>query len=192
MNSNTVYAGDDIKASDYNNIRLDGGQSGIITFFAGATAPAGWFICDGASKDTTTYADLFAVIGYTFGGSGANFSLPDLRDKFAIGKSGTKALGSAGGSNTITLSEANIPTHSHSISSDGDHLHSFNFSDGFGASQHRIVRIANLNNTDTNIATTHTPTSWQSAHHTATAGAGSGTAFSALPNYIALNYIIKY
>lgn len=39
-------------------------------------APTNWFLCDGASKDTTTYAALFAVIDYTYGGSGANFTLP--------------------------------------------------------------------------------------------------------------------
>lgn len=38
-----------------------------------------WLECDGADLDRTTYADLFAIIGYTFGGSGDTFNLPDLR-----------------------------------------------------------------------------------------------------------------
>jgi len=40
--------------------------------------PYGWFACNGASKSTTSYPDLFAAMGYTFGGSGANFNLPTL------------------------------------------------------------------------------------------------------------------
>lgn len=55
------------------------GDVGEITTHASTTVPADKLECDGASLDTTTYADLFAVIGYTFGGSGASFNLPDLR-----------------------------------------------------------------------------------------------------------------
>lgn len=40
---------------------------------------------NGASLSTTTYADLFAVIGYTYGGSGASFNIPDYRGYFPRG-----------------------------------------------------------------------------------------------------------
>ena len=50
---------------------------GMIVSYSYA-APTDWFLCDGSSKDTTTYAALFAVIGYTYGGSGANFTLPTV------------------------------------------------------------------------------------------------------------------
>jgi hypothetical protein len=73
---------------------------GIIAAFAGAAAPAGWLLCDGASVSTTTYAALFAVLQYTFGGAGSSFNVPDLRQRFPMGKAvaGTGvALGSAGG-----------------------------------------------------------------------------------------------
>lgn len=56
--------------------------SGAILTFAGNAAPTGWLVCDGASLSTSTYANLFAVIGYTFGGSGGSFNLPDLRGRF--------------------------------------------------------------------------------------------------------------
>jgi len=60
-----------------NNAMNNSGQVpiGMIVAYAYA-APTDWFLCDGASKDTTTYAALFAVIAYTYGGSGANFTLP--------------------------------------------------------------------------------------------------------------------
>ena len=56
--------------------------SGSILTFAGSAAPTGWLVCDGASLSTSAYASLFAVIGYTFGGSGGSFNLPDLRGRF--------------------------------------------------------------------------------------------------------------
>jgi hypothetical protein len=43
-----------------------------------ATIPSGWLPCNGGSKTVANYPDLFAIIGYTFGGSGANFSMPTL------------------------------------------------------------------------------------------------------------------
>ena len=56
--------------------------TGAILSYAGSAAPTGWLVCDGADLSTTTYASLHAVIGYTFGGSGATFKLPDLRGRF--------------------------------------------------------------------------------------------------------------
>jgi microcystin-dependent protein len=76
---------------------------GIIPY-GGATAPAGWLLCDGSLVSKTTYADLFAVIGHTYNGGvdpgGGNFKLPDMRQRFPLGKaaSGTGAtLGGTGG-----------------------------------------------------------------------------------------------
>jgi len=59
--------------------------------------PTTWVVCNGASASalpTSPYYDLFQVIGYTFGGAGATFNLPDLRGKFVRGWSG--AGGTAG------------------------------------------------------------------------------------------------
>lgn len=52
---------------------------GIIAPFGGSTAPAGWLVCDGSAISRTTYADLFAVIGTTYGpGDGSTtFNLPE-------------------------------------------------------------------------------------------------------------------
>lgn len=59
--------------------------TGVVAHFAANSAPTGWLKANGASLSTTTYAALFAVIGYAFGGSGASFSLPDLRGEFVRG-----------------------------------------------------------------------------------------------------------
>lgn len=55
---------------------------GAILAFGGATAPAGWMICNGAAVSRTTYAALFAAIGTAFGaGDGSTtFNIPDLRE----------------------------------------------------------------------------------------------------------------
>lgn len=60
---------------------------GTILPFGGATAPIGWFLCQGQAISRITYADLFAVIGTNFGaGDGSTtFNIPDLRGEFLRG-----------------------------------------------------------------------------------------------------------
>jgi microcystin-dependent protein len=64
---------------------INGTPIGAVVHFAASAAPTGFIKANGASLSTTTYATLFAVIGYTFGGSGASFNLPDLRGEFLRG-----------------------------------------------------------------------------------------------------------
>ena len=61
--------------------------AGMVNAFAGTTAPTGYLICDGSAVSRTTYADLFAVVGITYGaGNGTTtFNLPDLRGEFIRG-----------------------------------------------------------------------------------------------------------
>ena len=60
-----------------------------------ANVPAGFLYCDGSSVSRTLYADLFAVIGTTFGTPDAsNFNLPDFQDRSAIGASNNRAFAS--------------------------------------------------------------------------------------------------
>lgn len=51
---------------------------GDVKLIATTTAPKGWLACNGASVSTTTYSVLFAKIAYTYGGSGASFTLPNI------------------------------------------------------------------------------------------------------------------
>lgn len=110
--------------------------AGIIMPFAGTatSAPTGWLFCNGASVATADYADLYLAVGYKYGGSGANFILPDLRGRVIAGvdaMGGTTAanrlgtaglgvaagLGSVGGSETHTLGTAQLPNHTHTATS---------------------------------------------------------------------------
>jgi microcystin-dependent protein len=80
--------------------------TGTITGYAGTGAPSGWLLADGSCYSTSgSYASLYAVIGYTYGGSGGSFCVPDLRGSFALGKA-TAGTGSSLGANGGTLSPA--------------------------------------------------------------------------------------
>ena len=61
--------------------------TGAVQFFAQATAPAGWLVCDGRAVSRATYASLFAAIGETYGaGNGSStFNLPNLIGRFPEG-----------------------------------------------------------------------------------------------------------
>ena len=58
---------------------------GTVVYFANTSVPSGWIKANGASLSTTTYSKLFGAIGYTFGGSGGSFNVPDLRGEFIRG-----------------------------------------------------------------------------------------------------------
>lgn len=60
---------------------------GTVKMYGVATAPANWLLCDGTAVSRTTYADLFAAIGTTFGvGDGSTtFNVPDFRGIFPRG-----------------------------------------------------------------------------------------------------------
>jgi microcystin-dependent protein len=113
---------------------VGGGASptGCVMDFAGATEPSGWLLCFGQTVSRTTYADLFAVIGTTYGvGDGSTtFGIPDARGRSTSGKDdmgGSAAsritnavsgfdgtvLGAAGGAQSHTLIIAEMPGHTH-------------------------------------------------------------------------------
>jgi microcystin-dependent protein len=57
--------------------------------------PNNYLLCDGSSISTTDYPDLFNLIGYTYGGSGNTFNLPNFESKFPIGANSSNANGTA-------------------------------------------------------------------------------------------------
>ena len=83
----------------------------------------GWLECNGATVSRTVFANLFAVLGTTFGpGDGVNtFTLPDLRRRTIVGSGGTatavlgNTVGSAGGAETHTLISDELPAHTHDV-----------------------------------------------------------------------------
>ena len=90
---------------DGGNIQgLVGITTGSVIPWSDSSIPTGFLNCDGAAVSRSTYADLFATIGTTYGsGDGSTtFNLPNLQDDIVMGRSPTKALASTGGANTVT------------------------------------------------------------------------------------------
>lgn len=54
--------------------------AGTVIWYSGKSLPSGYLVCNGQSLNKTTYANLFNAIGYTYGGSGNNFNVPNLSD----------------------------------------------------------------------------------------------------------------
>lgn len=108
---------------------------GVIHPYAGATAPTGWLLANGQAVSRTTYAQLFAVCGTTYGaGDGSTtFNVPNFVDRMPTGSGAKFARGEQGGAETITLTTAQMPAHTHRI--DHDHSsepHSHSITGGVG------------------------------------------------------------
>ena len=154
---------------------------GVVSQFAGATAPSGWLICDGTAVSRTTYASLFAVIGTTYGegDESTTFNLPDFRGRMAIGpglgtaKDATsRQLGQADGSERITLDETQIPAHVH---------------DGVSYYDNYLITNAPFGGSGTGQALAVGSTG---GHTIKTASAGGGQSHGNMPPYLTINYII--
>lgn len=161
--------------------------SGMLMPYAGASAPSGWLLCYGQAISRTTYADLFSAIGTVYGtGDGSTtFNLPDLRGRTIAGQDdmgGASAnrltnqtggldgdtLGATGGAETHTLTEAQLPAHSHgNVVTNVSATFKTNTGDG-GASVVQTI-----------------------SQSKATTSTGSGDAHNNVQPTIILNYIIK-
>jgi microcystin-dependent protein len=106
----------------------------------------GWLKCDGRSVSRTTYADLFAIIGTSFGSSsGTTFNLPDCRGR-VLGTLGqgagltNRTLGQNAGEETHTMTTAEMPAHTHTGTtvSNGSHNHTGTI-DSSGTHAHTIT-----------------------------------------------------
>lgn len=79
-------------------VESNGLKPGTIVVFAANSSLDGYLICNGAAVSRTTYAELFAVIGTTYGsGDGSTtFNVPNLTDKFIQGSGTAGSVKNAG------------------------------------------------------------------------------------------------
>ena len=85
-------------------------EVGTIKPWPKATAPSGYLLCDGTAVSRTTYAELYVVLGDTYGaGNGSTtFNVPQLQGKTPQGYDGnTYNLAGTGGANTVTVAVTN-------------------------------------------------------------------------------------
>ena len=170
---------------------IEGIPTATIVPWSSASVPSGFLECDGSAVSRTTYATLFGIVGTTYGvGDGSTtFNVPDLADNVPVGKSGTKALASTGGANTVastgnvggstanaTLSTAQLASHSHSGAS--------NFGNKFQGPGAPALPYG--------LTPTNTGSSGSGSGHSHNMSATfSGDSTSVLQHYLALIYIIK-
>jgi len=139
---------------------------GAVAMWLTSQPPAGWLILDGSAKSRTTYAGLFTLWGTTFGsGDGTTtFNLPDMRQRFPLGKaaSGTgSTLGGTGG--TI------------------DHVHAVDVPATTSGAPSATVNVSDVLGTTAVASPTHT-------HDTNPASFNSGTEN---PPFLAVHFIAR-
>jgi len=170
---------------------IEGTATGTILPWTTSSVPTGFLECDGAAVSRSTYSTLFGVISTTYGtGDGSStFNLPNLADNVPMGKSGTKALASTGGANTVsstgnisgstanaTLTTAQLASHSHTGGGSAG-----------GNSPQNVSPSGGINFAPGN---TGNAGSGQGHSHNMSANF-SGDATSVLQPYLTLIYIIK-
>jgi microcystin-dependent protein len=173
---------------------IEGTATGTILPWSAASLPSGFLECAGAAVSRSTYSALFAIIGTTYGaGDGSTtFNLPDLQDNTPVGKSGTKALASTGGANTVsstgnvggstanaTLSTAQLASHDHTLN---NFRSNYNSSGGNQASAAQTGPQASFSTTTTGSGQGH-------SHNMSATFSGDAT--SVIQPYLTLIYIIK-
>ena len=93
---------------------------GQIIMFAGNFAPRGWAFCDGQLLPISQNTALFSILGTTYGGDGrTTFALPDLRGRVPMHAGhgpglSSRRIGEKGGQESVTLTIAEMPSHTHS------------------------------------------------------------------------------
>ena len=96
---------------------------GEIRLFGFPRVPTGWLACNGQALQIAEHDALYAVIGTTFGGDGAQtFNLPDLQGRVPIGQGAAQGrsayrLGQSAGEEQHALTAAEVPSHGHALMS---------------------------------------------------------------------------
>jgi microcystin-dependent protein len=159
-------------------VLANGAPVGTIAMWATGVAPSGWLLCEGDSISTSTYAALFAVIGYTFGGSGASFLLPNYRNRFPVGAGDSYVVGGTGGT-----ANAVVVSHTHTVTDPG-HAHTLTnlatYTDTVSGGPIPIQTRTNSNNTTATATTGIT-----------IASTGDSGVNANLPPYLGIRFIIK-
>ena len=167
-----------------------------IIMFGGNFAPRGWALCDGQLLPINSNQALFSLLGTTYGGDGrTTFALPDLRGRTAVhagngpGLSPVR-LGEKAGTNSTTLSTANMPSHNHvgvlkvnsgNATQTAATANSSIATPGSGSGR-SFVATEGFNTTAPDVS--------MNAGSVTTGNAGGGTSFNNMQPFNTVNYII--
>lgn len=164
--------------------------AGIILPHAGDLVPRGFLAADGRAVSRAQYARLFAAIGTIWGaGNGTTtFNLPNPQRHYIGGRSGVWQVGQVFGAESVTLTVANLPAHTHSISTN-THAHGQNVTAAVG-SQPGVQRRDYNSDGGGGIFPQGVLTQQTSHSHTI-GSTGQGRSFSILPQTIVCRFIIS-
>ena len=158
-----------------------------IRIFAGNFAPRGWAFCNGQLLPVSQNTALFSLIGTTYGGDGrTTTALPNMQGHAPMhpGRGPgltSRQLGQSGGSETITLSEAQIPDHTHSLQASTDESE-------FDGSTTPGGHVTAVMEDGTNLYAA--ANNLQPLASSAVENTGSSTAHNNMQPFLAMNFII--
>jgi microcystin-dependent protein len=150
-------------------------------------APTGWAFCDGQHLSISQNSALYSLIGTSYGGDGiTNFALPDLQGSLPVGAGQGAALsnydvGQAGGVPYVTLTEQQVPQHTHTVTATQS-PGTANSPVGAIWAEPRYGRVAEKAYTIDTPDTQMSPGAFSSV--------GENLPHNNLPPYLALNFII--
>lgn len=156
-----------------------------IIMFGGNFAPRGWAFCNGQLLSIAQNQALFSLIGTIFGGNGStNFALPNLQGRVPLHPGQGPGLpsytvGQSGGAATTTLTTANLPAHTHTVSPPA------NTGEGQNTQPDGAVPAAGEMPTQPYAGTSNTTMA-----PFETSSAGSSQPFNNMPPFLAINFII--
>lgn len=151
---------------------------GAVMAYSSINAPKGWLNCLGQEVSREEYAELFSIIGTTYGvgDEETTFNLPNLSGRVVVGQGSgagltTRSIGSTGGAETHTLTTSEMPSHSHDVSNT--------------VQKSGLNTPGSLDNDGSEIDTVNTIS-------TASTSDGGGEAHNNMQPFAVLNYIIKF
>lgn len=165
------------------------GTIGEIRMFGGNFAPRGWALCEGQLLAISSNQALFSILGTTYGGDGkTTFGLPDLRGRFPLQPGTgpglrTHRLGEKGGHETTTLTNANLPAHTHEVTP--------MCSAGLGDQTKPVSNVpAVVKAGDGNALGAYAAKGTDTMAPITSKASGGGQSFDNLPPYIGIHFII--
>lgn len=177
--------------------------SGTIASYLGTTDPPGWLICDGVQRTSTTnqFATLFPILNTalnTSQNSASSVTPPNLTGQFLQGRSTTSGLSTTGGNTNgnVTLSTNNMPSHTHTTSGSATTNITQTTVHGGNGTAYGFIQNTNTwsgggSASGAYVGYQETLTATTTLTNLPSSSTGSGTAFSILPPYFTVNYIIK-
>ena len=175
---------------------IEGVNTGLIVPWSASSTPTGFLDCDGAAVSRSTYANLFSVIGTTYGvGDGSTtFNVPDLTDRTIVGKSPTKALASTGGANTVTATgnlSGTLGNTTLDIPTIASHSHPMRMTGSGGMTMAMNCNPEGQSCATPGVGQSSLTTGGGGAHSHPVSATFNGDAASVLQPYVTTKYIIK-